>query len=217
DVPGGDDLVKPDADPGPVVPFGPLCVGVGVGGEPFALEHVAGRGGGSALEQGVPGAGPDFAAALLPLFAGASTGRDHVVADLVAEDVGFAFGRFVVGLGGDVDDAPVGAVLAFLEPSGEVVVPPPGLDDDDGDAGAEAGDGHFGPPVLDGLAPCLGVGVFAVFVGVVDDEQVDGFTGECAFDADAVHRPVVSEEIPLIGCGGGGIDADTEGLGVLVD
>src|SRR5690625_194066 len=216
-VPGGDDLVEADRDPGAVCSFGPLGVGVGVVGEPGSLEDVAGRGGRAALEQGVPGAGADLAAALLPLFAGASPGGDHVFADLAAEDVGFALGGVVVGLGGDVDDAPVGAVLAFLEPSGEVVVSPPGLDDDDGGAGAEAGDGDFGPPVLDGFAPCFGVGVFAVFVGVVDDQQVDRFTGQRTLDSHTVDRPVVSEEIPLIGRGRGGIDADAEGLGVLVD
>ena len=79
------------------------------------------------------------------------------------------------------------------DPAGEVVVAPPGLDQDDGCAWCEAGECDFAPEVFDRLFPGLGVGLFRVLVGVVDDQEVDGSGGEGSADADADDAAAVAE------------------------
>jgi hypothetical protein len=66
----------------------------------------------------------------------------------------------------------------------QVVGVPAGLDEDDEGGGGEAGDGDVRPPLPHLRAVLRGVGLLAVFVGVVDDEYVEGFTGESAAHPD---------------------------------
>src|SRR5690606_17760245 len=133
-IPRGDDLVKADRPTGPVLPLNPLRLVVER--PPVPLEDVAFSRRRPPLTQGVPRAGTHLPFTLLPLLNGAATGRLHVLARLATEKISLPFRRVVVGLGGNVDDPPVDAVIALLQPTGEIVMPPAGLDDDDRDIGA---------------------------------------------------------------------------------
>jgi hypothetical protein len=66
------------------------------------------------------------------------------------------------------------------------------LDDDHRDTRAETRYRYLGPPVLDGFPPRVGVGLLAVLVRVIYQEQIDGTRGQRSRYADTVDRSVVA-------------------------
>jgi hypothetical protein len=74
--------------------------------------------------------------------------------------------------------------------------------------------GGGGPPVPDAVAVGLGVGLFAVLEGVVDDHRVGGAGGEGAADSDCVHAAGSACELELVLCGDVVAEPDVEGVGV---
>ena len=90
------------------------------------------------------------------------------------------------------------AVGGVEEASCQVVLVPAGEDQDDWCAGGEAGGCDVGPPVPDAVAVDGGVCLFAVFDGVVDNEEVDGSACEAAADACGVDAALCLGELPFV-------------------
>lgn len=118
-------------------------------------------------------------------FTGFSAQRVICIVGEAHGSSGLAFG-LGLGKGGQaqVHDALEAGILEGFghQATYQVVIVPAGHDDDGECAGIDAGAGHVGPPVPQGLAVGLAVGLGAVFDGVVDDDDA-AIAGQTATDA----------------------------------